>query len=76
MIIKNGNFSLSLGRASMKSFSVISRTYKSQSLLEPLQAFVTRWSYLGGLNYSELICGIQKSFSKFGKYSKRLSMTK
>ena len=30
----------------------------------------------GSLNYRGLICRIQKSFWKFGKYSKRLSMSK
>ena len=42
----------------------------------PLQAIVTRCFYLGGLNYRGLICKIQKSFWKYGKCSKRLSVTK
>ena len=69
MIIKKGNLSLSLGRASLK-FLVLSWTYWSQG-------FICGDNYLWttssvsykvvlsrGPNYRGLICGIQKSFWK------------
>ena len=50
IIIKKSNLLLYLGRASLKFFNVISWACQSgRFIFGPLQALLTRWSYLGSL---------------------------
>ena len=50
--------------------------YLRGQLFEPLQALVTRWSYLGSLTTGGLFAEFKSSFWRFGKCWKRLSMAK